>query len=146
MEIVISVILLVVGIAVLVLIHVCIVGRAFERGNLGHGTAQIRSDIGTKIMSSEDLKMIPCFDYMAGDKGTTSPVDCAVCLENFKTGDKCRLLPSCSHIFHSQCIDSWLLKTPICPICRTSANVPKNGVVSGEGSGGVSQEYGIELA
>ena len=130
MEIVISVILLFVGIAVLVVIHICIIGRAFRGGNQGLGIAQRGNIIGNKIISSEDLKMIPCFDYMAGDKGT-SPVDCAVCLENFKNGDKCRLLPSCRHSFHSQCIDSWLLKTPICPICRTSAKVPKNGVVSG---------------
>ncbi|PON61100.1 43kDa postsynaptic protein [Parasponia andersonii] len=145
MEIVISAILLFVGIAVLVVIHVCIVGRAFRRGNQGLGTAQGSNITVTKNMSSEDLKMIPCFDYMGGDNKGTSPLDCAVCLENFKTGDKCRLLPSCGHSFHSQCIDSWLLKASICPICRTSAKVPKSGVGSGEVSG-VSHDNGIEMA
>ncbi|XP_060670397.1 RING-H2 finger protein ATL74 [Ziziphus jujuba] len=147
MEIVISVILLFVGIAVLVVIHVCIVGRAFGRGNQGMVNMVVqRSSIGSKRMSNEDLKMLPCFDYVDGrDKGSSSsPVDCAVCLENFKDGEKCRLLPNCRHSFHALCIDSWLLKTPICPICRTCANPPKVDVILGEGSS-VSGQYGIEL-
>lgn len=148
MEIVISVILLFVGIAVLVVIHVCIVGRAFGRsGNQGLNMVQRSSIIGTKRMTAEDLKMLPCFDYMASnEKGSSSPVDCAVCLENFKAGDRCRLLPNCTHSFHAQCIDSWLLRTPICPICRTCANPnpAKIGVVSGEGTS-FSEEYRIEL-
>lgn len=143
MEIMISLILLFVGIAVLVVIHVCIVGRAFGRGNQALNMVQRNSIIGTKRMSAEDLKMLPCFDYMANkEKGSSSPMDCAVCLENFKAGDKCRLLPNCGHSFHAQCVDSWLLKTPICPICRTSANPnpPKIGVVLGEGTS-VSEDY-----
>ncbi|KAL5544226.1 hypothetical protein UlMin_008010 [Ulmus minor] len=142
MEILISVILLFVGIVVLVVIHICIVGRAFGRGNQGVEMVQ-RSGIGIKRMSKEDLKMIPCFDYLAGEKGN-SPVDCAVCLENFRNGDKCRLLPSCRHSFHVQCIDSWLLKTPICPICRSCAKPPKIGVVLGEETS-ISDDYAIEL-
>ncbi|XP_047336094.1 RING-H2 finger protein ATL14-like [Impatiens glandulifera] len=47
-------------------------------------------------------------------------VECAVCLERYRAGEKCRLLPGCNHSFHSQCIDPWLIKTPICPICRSS--------------------------
>lgn len=145
MEIVISVILLFVGIAVLVVIHVCIVGRAFGRGNQGMNMVVQSSSIGNKRISNEDLKKLPCFDYGDRDKGSgSSPVDCAVCLENFKNGEKCRLLPNCNHSFHAQCIDSWLLKTPICPICRTRANPPKIDVVLGEGSS-VSEECRIEL-
>lgn len=144
MEILISVILLFVGIAVLVMIHVCVVGRAFGRGNQGLHMVQRSSIIGTKRMSAEDLKMLPCFDYVASKE---SPADCAVCLENFKAGDKCRLLPNCRHSFHAQCIDSWLLKTPMCPICRTCANQnpPKTGVVLGEGSSASEDYHQIEL-
>uniref|UniRef100_A0A5B6YID6 Putative RING-H2 finger protein ATL56-like n=1 Tax=Davidia involucrata TaxID=16924 RepID=A0A5B6YID6_DAVIN len=122
MAIVISVILLFVGIGVLVLIHVCLVGRAFRRG-FGNGSMVER---GSTSMSRDDLEKLPCFDFKAREKGS-SPVDCAVCLDNFKVGDKCRLLPLCKHSFHAQCVDSWLLKTPICPICRTSADTCKGG-------------------
>ncbi|KAF8364735.1 hypothetical protein HHK36_015136 [Tetracentron sinense] len=132
MAIVVSVILLFVGIGVLVLIHVCIVGRAFRRG-FNTGNMVERGSTGRTSMSQGDLQKLPCFDFKAVEKGTR-PLDCAVCLENFKMGDKCRLLPLCNHSFHTKCIDLWLLKTPICPICRTSANSRKGQMVSGEES------------
>jgi hypothetical protein len=131
MELIVSVVLLFVGIAVLVIIHVCIIGRAFRRGNhqiQGNNNMVQRGSNGTKRMSTVDLERLPCFDYKAAEKGSSS-VDCAVCLDNFKMGDKCRLLPNCGHSFHVQCIDSWLLQTPICPICRTIANPPKIDVI-----------------
>ncbi|KAL4634001.1 hypothetical protein ACB092_04G165200 [Castanea dentata] len=99
---------------------------------------------GAKMISNEDLKKLPCFDYEAAEKGT-SCVDCAVCLENFKMGDKCRLLPNCRHSFHVQCIDSWLLKTPICPICRTCIIPLKVEVIISEEESSVSDNIAVEL-
>ncbi|XP_055825446.1 RING-H2 finger protein ATL13-like [Solanum dulcamara] len=123
MEVVVSVMLLLVGIAVLVFIHVCIVGRAFRNRNGINGTIFNPRNVNrhtSMCMSQEDIKKLPCFDYkVEAVKG--SPLDCAVCLENFKVGDKCRLLPKCNHTFHVHCIDSWLQKTAACPICRASA-------------------------
>ncbi|WVZ18507.1 hypothetical protein V8G54_005829 [Vigna mungo] len=131
MEIVISLIILFVGIAILVIIHVCIVGRVFRDEE---GTQQRQNMSGMKRMLGEDnisdIKNLPCFVYeeaaaaasasaSAERRGCSSPVDCAVCLESFKVGDFCRLLPNCNHTFHLHCIDSWILHTPICPICRT---------------------------
>ncbi|KAJ1384449.1 Zinc finger, RING-type [Sesbania bispinosa] len=115
MDIVISLIILFVGIAILVSIHVCIVGRAFSYGG---SAPQGQSSTTTKTISSDHLKNLPCFNYEEPEKGC-GLLDCAVCLENFKAGDVCRLLPNCSHSFHVQCIDSWIVKTPFCPICRT---------------------------
>lgn len=147
MEIVISLILLFVGIAVLVVIHVCIVGRAFNGGNNIQGVSMVvqRSSIGMKRMTNEELNMLPCFDYMAGEKGAAaSPMDCAVCLENLKMGEKCRSLPNCGHSFHAQCIDSWLLETPVCPVCRSCVNPPKIDVSLGE-EARVAGEFQIEM-
>ncbi|KAA8530253.1 hypothetical protein F0562_004962 [Nyssa sinensis] len=142
MAIVISLILLFVAIGVLVLIHVCIVGRAFSRG-FDDSIMVERRSFGSTSMSQDDLEKLPCFDFEAREKGS-SPVDCAVCLDNFKVGDKCRLLPLCKHSFHAQCVDSWLLKTPICPICRTSADTWKGASSSGGESSHFS-ENGIDL-
>lgn len=133
MAIILSVILLFGGIVVLVLIHVCIVGRAFRRG-FSNGTMVERGSAGSTSMSRDDLDKLPCYEYKAKEERSSPVVDCAVCLENFEMGDKCRLLPTCKHSFHAQCVDAWLLKTPICPICRTSAESWKGGSVSGEGS------------
>ena len=143
MAIILSVTLLFGGIVVLVLIHVCIVGRASRRG-FSNGTTVERGSAGSTSMSRDDLDKLPCYDYRANEERSSSPVDCAVCLENFKMGDKCRLLPTCKHSFHAQCVDAWLLKTPICPICRTSAESWKGGSVSGEGSSHFS-DLSVEL-
>ncbi|XP_047342773.1 NEP1-interacting protein 2 [Impatiens glandulifera] len=43
---------------------------------------------------------------------------CSICLENLKDGDVARILPSCLHLFHLQCIDQWLIRQGSCPVCR----------------------------
>ncbi|KAG2678945.1 hypothetical protein I3760_11G027900 [Carya illinoinensis] len=126
MEIFIYVILLFAGIAVLIVIHVCIAGivhrRRNNQGDHDHNHNMVTISNEKKTMSKDDMKRLPCFEYKVTEKENASSVDCAVCLENFMMGDKCRLLPNCKHSFHVQCIDSWVLKTPVCPICRTCAN------------------------
>ncbi|KAH6774447.1 hypothetical protein C2S52_002594 [Perilla frutescens var. hirtella] len=122
MAIVISVILLFLGIGVLVLIHVCIVGRTMRNGLSERNTNIVeRGSLGSSSMSRDDIEKLPCFDFAAKAKGSSPAGDCAVCLENFKVGERCRLLPSCNHSFHAECVDLWLVRTPICPICRAAA-------------------------
>ncbi|XP_022954939.1 RING-H2 finger protein ATL46-like [Cucurbita moschata] len=48
------------------------------------------------------------------------PFDCAVCLNEFSYHDRLRSLPICSHAFHINCIDTWLLSNSTCPLCRAS--------------------------
>lgn len=44
--------------------------------------------------------------------------ECAICLEEFKDGDRIRLLP-CGHIYHRVEIDDWLCRIKkLCPICK----------------------------
>lgn len=43
--------------------------------------------------------------------------ECAVCLEQYKLGDKLMHLP-CAHRFHSRCLIPWLDKNQHCPCCR----------------------------
>ncbi|KAK6238497.1 hypothetical protein QUC31_003966 [Theobroma cacao] len=48
--------------------------------------------------------------------------DCAICLEELKDGDKCRVPSKCKHIYHKLCIDKWLVKDTHCPLCRASVH------------------------
>ncbi|KAK4346314.1 hypothetical protein RND71_032653 [Anisodus tanguticus] len=43
-----------------------------------------RGNFGSNSMSQEDIEKLPCFDFQAKEKGISSPVDCAICLDNFK--------------------------------------------------------------
>ncbi|EOA38816.1 hypothetical protein CARUB_v10011135mg [Capsella rubella] len=63
------------------------------------------------------IDALPVFLYKE-IKGTKEPFDCAVCLCEFSEDDKLRLLPNCSHAFHIDCIDTWLLSNSTCPLCR----------------------------
>ncbi|XP_038893199.1 RING-H2 finger protein ATL46-like [Benincasa hispida] len=56
--------------------------------------------------------------------GLKEPFDCAVCLCEFSELDKLRLLPTCSHAFHIDCIDTWLLSNSTCPLCRGTLHSP----------------------
>lgn len=46
------------------------------------------------------------------------PLECAVCLSEFEGRDALRLIPSCGHVFHRDCIDVWLGRHVTCPVCR----------------------------
>ncbi|CAK7333515.1 unnamed protein product [Dovyalis caffra] len=63
------------------------------------------------------IDALPVFQYKE-IVGLKEPFDCAVCLCEFSEKDKLRLLPMCSHAFHINCIDTWLLSNSTCPLCR----------------------------
>ena len=50
---------------------------------------------------------------------------CPVCLEDFEENQDVRVLP-CSHSFHTDCIDPWLLNVAgSCPLCRIDLRSPE---------------------
>lgn len=49
--------------------------------------------------------------------------ECAICMEDFKEGESCRILSQCKHVFHPNCIYIWLKKQHACPICRRSTSI-----------------------
>ncbi|CAI9089271.1 OLC1v1023818C1 [Oldenlandia corymbosa var. corymbosa] len=57
---------------------------------------------------------------------TTAGTECSVCLSLLEDGEIARKLPNCGHVFHSECIDTWLNSQSTCPICRTGVE-PRPG-------------------
>lgn len=43
--------------------------------------------------------------------------NCAVCQESMPLGSKAKAMP-CKHIFHDECLESWVQKHNSCPTCR----------------------------
>ncbi|XP_073008481.1 RING-H2 finger protein ATL16-like [Typha latifolia] len=71
----------------------------------------------------------PSLVYMIPTKKFTkeanfSSFECAICLNEFQEEERLRILPSCSHSFHTDCIDIWLSNNTNCPICRQDITSP----------------------
>lgn len=82
-------------------------GGRSSTGGVSHSTG-----IDPKLLNT--FPILPCSDVIM-----TSPAECAVCLAEFDHRDMLRLLPTCNHVFHPQCIDAWLTSHVTCPVCRT---------------------------
>lgn len=72
------------------------------------------------------IDSFPIFIYseVSGLKIGKCGLECAVCLNEFEHDETLRLLPNCSHVFHPDCIDTWLSSHITCPVCRANL-IPK---------------------
>uniref|UniRef100_A0A0E0E0F4 RING-type domain-containing protein n=1 Tax=Oryza meridionalis TaxID=40149 RepID=A0A0E0E0F4_9ORYZ len=123
---VISIFLLVAGVALMLVVHIVVVfwalrrgrgasqGEEEEAGRAAEGNGGGAGGGGAKGLSADEIAGLPCHDVVKGGGGG----DCAVCLEALEAGDRCRRLPRCEHSFHAPCVDSWLRKSRWCPVCR----------------------------
>jgi hypothetical protein len=50
-------------------------------------------------------------------------VDCTICFAVIEDGERVGALP-CEHIFHKECLKTWLRRRNTCPLCQTE-NVAK---------------------
>ncbi|XP_071713586.1 RING-H2 finger protein ATL66-like [Rutidosis leptorrhynchoides] len=53
----------------------------------------------------------------------TTTFECSICLGGFEEEEKVKMLPNCSHFYHCECVDKWLITHTSCPICRTQVQV-----------------------
>lgn len=93
------------------------------------GTTQVEvRHTGQTGLSPSKIKEIPTFSYQHkshddhclnnGNGSDTSGLRCAVCIVTVHDGDIVRQLLLCKHVFHTNCIDTWLSSHLTCPMCR----------------------------
>ena len=70
----------------------------------------------SKGLNKAQIKKIPRFIYQ---KHIHKNIDnkCVVCQYEFKNGDNITKL-NCGHVFHTDCVDTWLSKNKVCPMCH----------------------------
>ncbi|KAG2309492.1 hypothetical protein Bca52824_029240 [Brassica carinata] len=91
-------------------------------------------------LDSTVIASLPTFTVGAvSDAASTT--ECAVCLSVFEEQDTARELPNCRHVFHVDCVDTWLTTCSTCPVCRTEVQPrprlepePREGPVGGGAS------------
>ncbi|KAG6547751.1 hypothetical protein Mapa_010564 [Marchantia paleacea] len=110
-----------------------------------HGQLQHLFHLHDSGVDQAFIDTLPVFPYKA-ICGLKEGTDCAVCLSEFESEDRLRLLPKCKHAFHIDCIDTWLLSHSTCPLCRCallSDDVsPSNGAFSDSGRLGSNRSMG----
>ncbi|KAJ8465953.1 hypothetical protein OPV22_028505 [Ensete ventricosum] len=72
-------------------------------------------------LDESTIQAIPTFRYR---EEADSVAECAVCLNGFHEEERIKLLPDCFHVFHIDCIDTWLQANSNCPLCRSSITAP----------------------
>ena len=67
-------------------------------------------------LRQSDIHHLPTLDW----HDNHAVKDCAVCMQDFDAGQQLVCLP-CSHlhVFHRDCIASWVVRQSTCPICRS---------------------------
>lgn len=93
--------------------------RRYRLRHLGSRLLLLRDSLG---MSAREVKALPIVIFKCVGDGQGTSETCAICLEDYETGEKLRVLP-CRHDFHAACVDQWLTtRRPFCPVCKRDAH------------------------
>ncbi|CAJ1341669.1 unnamed protein product [Effrenium voratum] len=68
-------------------------------------------------------ELIDSLPLMVYSPERSTDQSCAVCLSEFDKDAVLRRLP-CAHSFHRNCIDKWLRRNKVCPLCLQDIEVP----------------------
>ncbi|MCD7451439.1 hypothetical protein HAX54_011846 [Datura stramonium] len=89
--------------------------------------------IGTRISANGQgldpaiIKSFPTFTYSSVKdyRKEKYGLECAICLVEFEDDSLLRLVTSCNHVYHQDCIDLWLESHKTCPVCRAKLDSPE---------------------
>jgi len=65
----------------------------------------------------ENIEAFPSYKY----DGSHLPEEknmCVVCQAEYEKDEEIRVIP-CLHFFHKECIDQWMMRSCVCPICKS---------------------------
>ena len=96
---------------------------------LGEALGDVKTERWEQV-AHEKINALPTFTFdpklAEGKDENDCEVKCLVCQFSYEKGDKLRRLP-CSHCFHSECVDQWLVSKDFCPYCRTAIVKEEDG-------------------
>ncbi|KAI0489217.1 hypothetical protein KFK09_029059 [Dendrobium nobile] len=80
-------------------------------------------------LNDTTLESLPLLTYAEAkrqDPRAATTDSCSICLGDYNEEEEegedlpLKLLPDCGHLYHAECLDSWLLQHRTCPLCRSS--------------------------
>merc|ERR1719313_1182592 len=100
-----------------------------------HETLRRGQGLETAELESAGAKLV----WKAEERRADTQQQCMVCLADFEDGDELRKL-HCDHMFHVDCIDEWLRRSPHCPLCKQPCG--GRSTTSSSGSASTSRASG----
>lgn len=88
--------------------------------------AEQNGDVVRRGLNTDEINVLPTSKFSEKPASTSSQSDqstvsedseCRVCLSRFEPNETLRTLP-CLHRFHRNCIDKWIKRNAVCPVCR----------------------------
>ncbi|KAI8524185.1 hypothetical protein RHMOL_Rhmol13G0130200 [Rhododendron molle] len=76
-----------------------------------------RSSNYPKGLDPSTVRLLPIVSYGGDAKHL---IDCVICLCEFEDGETVKMIPYCRHVFHPECVDTWLASHVSCPLSRSS--------------------------
>jgi len=76
------------------------------------------------------LRQLPVRTWNPRQQKSDDDASCAICLEEWREGDKQQKLPRCRHKYHPSCLQKWtssqivINKMPCCPLCASQIRAP----------------------
>jgi len=73
---------------------------------------------GTEVPPAEAVEAM-INNHTVTSTWSTGPAgaQCVICVEDLTEGESVRTLP-CGHVYHQECIDLWLQRSRLCPLCK----------------------------
>jgi hypothetical protein len=76
--------------------------------------------VGVFVSRGASKQRIASLSSYVLDSETKFPGRCAICLGDWEAMEEIRSL-HCCHAFHTECVDPWLERRNLCPICKADA-------------------------
>ncbi|CAM0882657.1 unnamed protein product [Alopecurus aequalis] len=110
----------VLGLALLLHLYICHVRRRNRR----RAAAAVLPAEPKAPKTGLEPSAIAALPTAAYEETGGEPGECAICLGAARQGEAVRVLPSCAHVFHVACVDTWLASSSSCPVCRAMVEPP----------------------
>lgn len=95
-------------------------GGSGEQNNPSSGVGQLCVNRKGKGLEPSTIQLLPLVSYREDAKQLIMITGCSICLTEFEVKEIVRLIPHCKHLFHPQCLDTWLSSHRTCPLCRST--------------------------
>ncbi|KAI4314491.1 hypothetical protein L6164_027394 [Bauhinia variegata] len=101
-------------------------GWEFQGGGSGSLVGRSGEESPNRGLDESLLKNFPTFSYSSVKEYRKEKygLECAICLVEFEEESWLRLITTCYHVFHKECIDLWLMSHKTCPVCRRDLDSP----------------------